>query len=90
MNDRTRKLLEDGRFANEYAEIIADELNVKEVSHTVGKDDKGRTIEVKYIHDTIGQDHTPLDIYIDGEPQNKQELAQALFNKFALAREGKK
>lgn len=86
MTEREEMLLKDGRFANEYAEMIADELNVKEIKCLIGTDADGRTVEVIYKHDTIGDEHTPLDIYVDGVAQNKQTLAQALYNKIALSR----
>lgn len=68
--------------ADQYAEIIADELNVKELKIPIGTDDRGRAIEVKYVHDTLGGDNVPLDMYIDGMAQNKRELAQSLFMKW--------
>lgn len=86
MTEREKKLLEDGRFANEYAEMIADEVNVKEVTAVIGKDDKGREVKVVYKHDSVGDNHVPLDVYIDGEAQGKHTLAQALFNKVMLER----
>lgn len=66
--------------ANGYVEIICSELNVKQFKLSVGKNDKGQTVEVIYHHDTLTDSAgLLLDVYVDNEPQSRYDFAAWLF-----------
>lgn len=73
---------EDIARANEYARMVCEEINVKEIGFTVGEDENGSKIKVAYFYDTVQNDTSLLlDVYKDGQPQNKHDFAAWLFLK---------
>lgn len=61
--------------ANQMAEIVCSELNVKELKIPIDQDTR-----ISYYHDTI-QDNTSLmlDVYKNNEPQQKYEFAAWIY-----------
>ncbi len=68
--------------ANQLAEIMCSELNIKELNISIGLETKKGPIELVYYHDTLKDiPAEPLDLVIGNIKQNKPELAAYLFLK---------
>jgi hypothetical protein len=65
--------------ANEFCQILAVELNVKKVSFILPVECDGWMLSLEWTLES------GLDVCLDGEPQQKPELAVKLFNEFKVA-----
>lgn len=66
--------------ANQLAEIMSSEINVRAINIPIGTDEQEREVALLYKHSTL-RDKTAsaLDIYAGREPQGKKDFAAWLF-----------
>lgn len=68
--------------ANQLAEQMTSEVNIKEYAIPLGENDEGQEVEVIYLHNTIKDaPEKALDVYINNIPQGKEDFAAWVFLK---------